>query len=77
MVQQMARKHKHTWKNAKIKLTECICVPQEGIDNPESKSHSTALREVDQQQTDTTACYWWWQCPAEKMKQWVQKMGTQ
>jgi hypothetical protein len=41
----------------KKKLTDCICVPQEGINNPESKFHLTALHEVDQQQTDTTACY--------------------
>jgi hypothetical protein len=44
-------------KMQKFLLTECRYVPQEGIDNPESKSHSTALHEVDQQQTGTTACY--------------------
>jgi starvation-inducible outer membrane lipoprotein len=41
----------------KFVLTGCIYVPQEGIDNPESKSHLAALHEADQQQTGTTACY--------------------
>jgi hypothetical protein len=57
MVQKWHENRKYM-KKYKSKLPECISVPQEGgMDNPKSKSHSTALHEVDQQQTSTTACY--------------------
>jgi hypothetical protein len=55
--QMVSKLKKNMKKMEKFLLTECIYVPQEGIDNPESKSYLTALHEVDQQQTDTTACY--------------------